>query len=86
MIPKHATIIAILIIGPFVTVVKAKEWRGIVPLRSTRADVERLLGDDSEKKPLTTYQTKQEAVSVLYASGPVARTPAVNGKYQKIPS
>ena len=24
--------------------VQAKEWRGIVPLKSTRADVERLLG------------------------------------------
>jgi hypothetical protein len=67
---KHATIIAILIIHALVVVVKAKEWRGIVPLHSSRADVERLLGGASEKKQLTTYQTEQEAVSVLYASGP----------------
>lgn len=70
MKPKHATIIAILIVYASVGIAKAKEWRGIVPLQSTRADVERLLGDASAKKQLTTYQTKQEAVSVLYASGP----------------
>jgi hypothetical protein len=32
--------------------------------------VERLLGDTSPKTQLTTYQTRHEAVSVLYASGP----------------
>ena len=67
---KQATIIALLIIPTLVLVVKAKEWRGIIPLHSTRADVERLLGDPSPKKQLATYQTKREAVSVLYASGP----------------
>jgi hypothetical protein len=67
---KHTKIIAILIIHALVIVVKAKQWRGIIPLHSTRTDVERLLGEASPRNQLTTYQTEQEAVAVLYASGP----------------
>jgi hypothetical protein len=80
---KQATIIAILIMNALVGVVKAKDWRGIVPLHSTRADVERLLGDASAEKQLTTYQTKKEAVSVLYASGPPCGSDA--GSEWKVP-
>jgi hypothetical protein len=50
--------------------VNAAPWRGIVPLKSTRSDVERLLG-----KPLTgnmdfyvTYKLETEEVRVEYAS------------------
>ena len=55
---------------------QAKEWRGIVPLRSTRADVERLLGptiDDPSNKNsyVDTYQTEEERVTVLYSDGPL---------------
>ena len=46
-----------------------KEWRGIKPLHSTRAEVERQLGTAPSKMQLTTYQTEKEAVSVLYAGG-----------------
>ncbi len=49
--------------------VNAESWRGITPLQSTRADVERLLG-----KPLpaklsfyVTYQLESEEVRVQYA-------------------
>ena len=49
--------------------VKAEPWRGIVPLKSTRSDVERLLG-----KPATvlvnsyvTYELESEEVRVRYA-------------------
>ena len=49
MKPQYATIIAILIIHALGIVVKAKEWRGIIPLHSTRTDVERLLSDASPK-------------------------------------
>ena len=80
---KHTTVIAILIIHALVVVVKAKEWRGIIPLHSTRVDVERLLGGASAKKQLTTYQTKREAVSVLYASGPPCGSDA--GSEWKVP-
>src|ERR1043165_281726 len=67
---RLTTLIAILIIPAVLVVVEAKQWRGIIPLHSTRTDVERLLGNASPRNQLTTYQTEQEAVSVLYASGP----------------
>jgi hypothetical protein len=48
---------------------QAAEWRGLVPLRSTRADVERLLGPP-QPGTLGSYRTKSERVLVLYADGP----------------
>jgi hypothetical protein len=44
----------------------AKEWRGIVPLKSTRADVERLLGPATG--PLPTYYLSDVTVTVWYAT------------------
>jgi hypothetical protein len=54
---------------------QAKEWRGIIPLHSTRADVERLLGspiDDPSNKGiyLRTYRTEEERITILYSDGP----------------
>lgn len=50
---------------------QAKEWRGIVPLHSTRADVERLLGPPSTDRSDTTfYELERERVSFTYAKGP----------------
>jgi hypothetical protein len=53
----------------FAGTVNAEPWRGIVPLKSTRSDVERLLG-----KPLpgsvnsyVTYKLESEEVRVVYA-------------------
>lgn len=46
---------------------RAKEWRGIVPLKSTKADVERLLGKPNR---LARYEIGNERVSVLYSEGP----------------
>lgn len=47
---------------------QAKDWRGIRPLQSTRADVERLVG-----RPLrpggATYDTNTERVTAVYADG-----------------
>lgn len=45
---------------------EAKDWRGIVPLRSTRADVERLLGAP-EKDSRGVYRTDSERITVFYA-------------------
>jgi hypothetical protein len=67
---KYATFLVVFALHTLIVPVKGKEWRGITPLHSTRADVERLLGGSSPKKQMTTYQTENEAVSVLYASGP----------------
>ena len=53
---------------------KAQGWRGIVPLHSTRADVDRLLGPPVSDDPLTgpcqcLYPLKDEIVHVSYANG-----------------
>src|SRR5262245_50962152 len=48
--------------------VQAEAWRGIVPLKSTRADVERLLGKPGNHG---RYQFDKERVYINYAgSGP----------------
>ena len=44
---------------------QAKEWRGITPLKSTRADVERLLGKENEMK---RYQFENERAYVFYVT------------------
>ncbi len=51
--------------------VEAKGWRGIVPLHSTRADVERLLGPPTEKlsEYSVLYRTETETLMINYARG-----------------
>jgi len=44
----------------------AQQWRSIVPLHSTRSDVERLLGP-AEGKALSVYQLENEVVSVQFS-------------------
>jgi hypothetical protein len=46
--------------------VQAKEWRGIVPLKSTRADVERLLGKPNGPG---RYEFENERAYIDYAKG-----------------
>jgi hypothetical protein len=49
---------------------KAKEWRGIDPLYSTREDVERLLGPPTMGRSDTSfYQFERERVSFEYSTG-----------------
>lgn len=46
-------------------------WKGIAPLHSSRADVERLLGPPSTPcKSLCSYETKSEVVLVRYSGDP----------------
>jgi hypothetical protein len=48
-------------------------WRGITPLRSTRADVEKKLGmptADSKASDAAFYKTRDEKVFILYSTGP----------------
>lgn len=45
-----------------------KGWRGIVPLRSTREDVERLLGPSSDRGYGVTYILKDQSVFFEYSS------------------
>jgi len=49
---------------------QAKGWRGLIPLHSTRADVERLLGAPRESRGVaSTYDTQNERVLVFYSAG-----------------
>lgn len=50
---------------------EAKGWRGIVPLHSTRADVERLLGPPTERHSeySVLYRTENETLIISYARG-----------------
>lgn len=52
----------------FLQTTMAQKWRDIVLLKSTRADVERLLGSN-EKSAGVVYELKDENVSVVYSSG-----------------
>lgn len=52
----------------------AKEWRGIVPLKSTRADVERLLGKPGKHG---RYQFDEERAYIDYAGA--GRCKPING-------
>jgi hypothetical protein len=49
--------------------VQTDGWRGVVPLRSTRKDVERLIGPTYDATG-SFYKTDQENVSVRYSDGP----------------
>lgn len=57
----------LMIVGQNVT---AKSWRGIVPLKSTRADVERLLGKPAESG---LYQFRDERATIHYSDGSCLR-------------
>ena len=50
---------------------EAKGWRGIVPLHSTRSQVEQLLGPPTEQinNSSVVYKTPNETVLIYYASG-----------------
>lgn len=52
-------------------------WRGIVPLHSTRADVERLIGKPNFKYDL--YDIGNERVDIMYSSDPC--TQGLQGSY-----
>jgi hypothetical protein len=58
------TLLAVLILGE---TSMAMDWHGIVPLKSTRADVERLFGKPDK---WGDYQINAERVSFRYSEGP----------------
>lgn len=45
-------------------------WRGLTPLRSTRTEVERLLGPPERTGNVSIYRTGDETVQVAYARSP----------------
>lgn len=58
------SVMAVLLASCLPTIAQAKEWRGILPLQSRRADVERLLGGSGNRDH---YQFDAERVHVNYA-------------------
>src|SRR6185503_19862117 len=54
-----------------VSSVEAKGWRGIVPLHTTRAEVEKLLGPPTELlcEFSVSYRTENEGVIISYDRG-----------------
>lgn len=59
-------LLSFLFILTIVPATSARGWRGIVPLHSTRADVERLLGKSSDECNCV-YRTENEVVRLDYA-------------------
>lgn len=60
---------------------QSNSWQGIVPLHSSRIDVEKILGPprpESKGLDASTYETGSEKVFVLYSPGPCNAT-ASNG-------
>ena len=47
--------------------VAAQEWRGVTPLRSTRADVVRLFGQCSDEKPWCEFTIKNEDILIIFS-------------------
>ena len=58
---------------------QTNSWHGIVPLHSTRVDVEKILGPprpESKGLDASTYKTGSDRVFVLYSTGPCDVTPS----------
>ena len=63
-------LISLVVLSASSTTVLAKTWRGITPLASTRADVERVLGPPtSTSNNWSTYHSSEETVSIFYSNG-----------------
>src|SRR5262245_27884407 len=62
-ITRAGVLLLLFLVSP----VGAKEWRGITPLKSTRDDVERLLGKPNQ---LGRYEIQNERVTFTYSEGP----------------
>ena len=65
---------SILCLGLWACMVSAHEWRGIVPMRSTRADVERLLGPPKVNDFLASYYDFPTEFAVVEFQGDSCET------------
>ena len=62
-------ITALLSLSSFQTDSGSRGWHGIIPMHSTRADVEQLLGPRKNNDVVTTYYLKDENVLFHYSTG-----------------
>ncbi len=58
--------ISLVILMVAVGAASAKEWNGIVPLQSKRADVERLLGKAKLSSPSALYYSLPNEIAVIH--------------------
>ena len=72
---KRTRLIVLILTSVFAVPAAAKEWCGIVPLQSTRADVERLLKVKPERcgGSACIYDLPDKTVLALYAAEPTCR-------------
>lgn len=77
----RAVIAALFMVVAAVPHASAKEWRGIVPLLSTRADVERVLGRPAKQPApdIAFFDLKSEGVRVVYSEGQCV--PGIGGEW-----
>lgn len=67
---KNLIVLLLTLIVPLIQSRDGTGWRGILPLRSTRTEVERELGPLDLR--CQCYKTEKELVHVVYATGPCA--------------
>ena len=60
---------SLLTLSFFQTNGSSRGWRGVIPMHSTRTDVERLLGSGINNNFLTTYYLENENVLFHYSTG-----------------
>jgi hypothetical protein len=69
----HMTVLLCGLVLMIVPTACAQEWRKIAPIKSTRADVERLLGPNDKSSYGVTYDLKDGILSIEYSSGPCTK-------------
>jgi hypothetical protein len=65
MNPPQRVLLLLLIFAAAPTILNAKEWRGIVPLHSTRADVARLFNECLDARGGCSFTRGNEEVSIV---------------------
>src|SRR5258708_39250334 len=65
IVTKSVFLMCLSLVSPLASI--AKPWRGIVPLHSTRADVERLFGKPNIDRDI--YDFPEERASIRYSDG-----------------
>jgi hypothetical protein len=73
---KQGLIPVLLLLVCAATPTLAQGWHGVVPLKSTRADAERILGRPEKRTAdVSIYKFRAEKVFVVYSSGPCNTSP-----------
>src|SRR5580765_6270655 len=67
---KSISALVLFLVGLPLSSMQNKGWQGIIPLHSTRTDVERLLGPPKTGGSVSIYGTRTGLVEIDYASAP----------------